>query len=80
MCSGHLGSRMNMKGCDMKIELQRRDLKTRAWNVVARFEYGSHAMEAARALSEANGVWRVVDHRWPDEKPMTILYEDGRAH
>jgi hypothetical protein len=45
---------------------------------VATFEFGSHAMEAARALSEADGwEWRVSDTRWDD--PLVIIYKEGMA-
>jgi hypothetical protein len=68
------------EGVIMKIELQQKDTQVHKWHVVARFEYGAHAMEAGRALSEADGrLYRVVDHRWPHETPMVILYEDGKA-
>ena len=33
----------------MQINLDRRDNDTHKWDTVARFEYGIHAMEAARA-------------------------------
>jgi hypothetical protein len=62
----------------MQINLERRDNETRRWDKVATFEFGSHAMEAARALSEADGwEWRVIDTRWDD--PMVIIYKEGMA-
>ena len=63
----------------MKIELELKDDVTHRWWLVARFEYGAHAMEAARALSEHGGLFRVVDPRWNEELPMKIVYEDGVA-
>jgi hypothetical protein len=64
----------------MNVDLEMRDRVTHKWWTVARFEYGSHAMEAARALSEADGcVYRVLDRRWPDEDVESIIYEDGKA-
>ena len=37
-------------------------------------------MEAARALSEADGqTYRVLDKRWPEEQVEAILYKDGVA-
>jgi hypothetical protein len=62
----------------MQINLERRDNETMRWDKVATFEFGSHAMEAARALSEADGwEWRVVDTRWDD--PLVIIYKGGVA-
>ena len=64
----------------MKIELELKDDVTHRWWLVARFEYGAHAMEAARALSEADGcLYRVTDKRWPEEQREAILYKDGVA-
>lgn len=63
----------------MQINLERRDNETRRWDTVATFEFGSHAMEAARALSEADGwEWRVVDNRW-SIGPIVIIYKEGIA-
>ena len=64
----------------MKVELEMRDTVTHKWWPVARFEYGIHAMEAARVFSEADGcVYRVIDRRWPEENVEAILYEKGVA-
>ena len=63
----------------MQINLERRDNETRRWDTVATFEFGSHAMEAARALSEADEwEWRVVDDRW-SEGPIVLIYKEGIA-
>lgn len=63
----------------MLIHLDQRDSETRRWDTVARFEYGIHAMEAARTLSEA-GIcdWRVADYRH-ESGPLVIIYKDGKA-
>lgn len=64
----------------MKVEVEMRDTVTHKWWPVAKFEYGAHAMEAARALSEADGcVYRVLDKRWPEEQIEAIIYEKGVA-
>lgn len=64
----------------MKIEVEQKDRELHKWWPVARFEYGAHAMEAARALSEADGLtYRVLDRRWPDEEPQAIIYDAGVA-
>lgn len=64
----------------MKIDLEMKDTIQHRWWLVARFEYGIHAMEAARALSEADGgLYRVLDKRWPEENVEAILYENGVA-
>lgn len=65
----------------MKIEVEQKDREFHKWWPVARFEYGAHAMEAARALSESDGgTYRVIDRRWPDDEPMAaIIYKDGKA-
>jgi hypothetical protein len=63
----------------MQINLERRDNETRRWDTVATFEFGSHAMEAARALSETEEwEWRVVDNRW-SEGPIVLIYKEGIA-
>lgn len=47
---------------------------------VARFEYGSHAMWAARFLSlEDDRLWTVTDKR-ERESPTVIVYRDGKAY
>jgi hypothetical protein len=64
-------------GLDVHLEV--RDPMLRRWRLAAKFEYGIHAMEAARALSEADTrEWRVVDTRWK-EGPMIITYTKGTA-
>jgi len=64
---------------DMEVFLEVRDELTHRWRPAGRFEYGIHAMEAARALSEADTrAWRVVDNRW-GEIPLTITYTKGEA-
>jgi hypothetical protein len=64
-------------GLDVRLEV--RDVETHRWRLAAKFEYGIHAMEAARALSEADTrEWRVVDTRWK-EGPMIITYTKGEA-
>jgi len=64
---------------DMEIFLEVRDELTHRWKLTAKFEYGIHAMEAARALSESDTrAWRVVDTRWK-EGPMLITYTKGEA-
>lgn len=46
---------------------------------VARFEYGSHAMWAARLLSlEDDRLWTVIDER--DSEIVTIEYRNGKAY
>lgn len=63
----------------MQINLDQRDTETRKWDTVARFEYGIHAMEAARTLSEGTGrEWRVVDNRH-EGGPLVMIYQDGKA-
>lgn len=63
----------------MEILLDVRSRETRQWDTVARFEYGIHAMEAARAMSEADDRdWRVVDPRHGGD-PLTIIYTRGAA-
>lgn len=63
----------------MLIHLDQRDSQTRHWDTVARFEYGIHAMEAARTLSEGTGrEWRVVDNRF-EEGALVVTYKDGAA-
>jgi hypothetical protein len=64
---------------DMEVHLEVRDQLTHRWTQTAKFEYGIHAMEAARALSMADTrEWRVVDNRW-GEIPITITYSKGEA-
>ena len=70
---------LNPSNYAMLITLQVRDRETHKWDVVARFEYGIHAMEAARTLSEGDTRdWRIVDNRF-DDGPMTIVYKEGVA-
>jgi hypothetical protein len=46
---------------------------------VARFEYGSHAMWAAMALSkESDALWTVIDER--ESEVTTIEYRNGKAY
>ena len=64
---------------DMEVILEVRDQLTHRWRPTAKFEYGIHAMEAARALSVSDTrAWRVVDNRWA-EGPITITYTKGEA-
>ena len=64
---------------DMEVTLEVRDQLTHRWRSAAKFEYGIHAMEAARALSVSDfRSWRVVDNRWA-EGPITITYTKGEA-
>lgn len=64
----------------MKVEIEVKDNVCHKWWLVAKFELGSLAMEAARALSEADGgTYRVLDKRWPDEQVEAIIYEKGIA-
>ena len=64
-------------GLDVRLEV--RDEQNHRWRLAANFEYGIHAMEAARGLSEADTrAWRVVDTRW-EEGPMIITYTKGTA-
>ena len=64
---------------NMEVHLEVRDKITHKWRPAGRFEYGIHAMEAARALSESDTrPWRVVDNRW-GETPITIVYTNGTA-
>ena len=64
---------------DMEVHLEVRDEQNHRWRLAAKFEYGIHAMEAARALSESDTrAWRVVDTRWK-EGPMIITYTKGTA-
>ena len=64
---------------DMEVILEVRDQLEHRWRLAARFEYGIHAMEAARALSESDTrPWRVVDTRWA-EGPMILTYTKGEA-
>jgi len=47
---------------------------------VARFEYGSHAMWAARWLSlEDDRLWTVIDER-EGHSPTVIEYRNGKAY
>lgn len=47
---------------------------------VARFEYGSHAMWAARWLSlEDDRLWTVIDDR-EGQSPTVIEYRNGKAY
>ena len=63
----------------MLIRLEVRDEQNHRWRLAANFEYGIHAMEAARALSESDTrPWRVVDTRW-EEGPMILTYTKGTA-
>ena len=63
----------------MQINLDRRDNETHRWDTVARFEYGIHAMETARALSEVEGwEYRIVDNRHEGD-PLVIIYKEGKA-
>jgi hypothetical protein len=63
----------------VQINLERRDNETRRWDTVATFKFGIYAMEAAKALSEADEwEWRVVDNRW-SEGPIVIIYKEGIA-
>ena len=46
---------------------------------VARFEYGSHAMWAAMALSkEDDRLWTVIDER--TSEVIVVGYRNGRAY
>ena len=64
----------------MKIEVEVKDTIQHRWWLVAKFEYGIHAMEAARVFSEGDGrTYRVLDNRWPEEQREAILYKDGVA-
>lgn len=64
----------------MRVQIDIKDTTYHRWYPVAKFEYGAQAMEAARALSEADGrTYRVVDYRWPDSVGETIIYENGIA-
>lgn len=46
---------------------------------IARFEYGSHAMWAALALSkEDDRLWTVIDER--NSEVTTIEYRNGKAY
>ena len=48
---------------------------------VARFEYGSHAMWAARWLSlEDDRLWTVRDERAGQSGPTVIEYRNGKAY
>jgi hypothetical protein len=68
------------KGYQMKVEVEMKDTVCHKWWLVAKFDLGTHAMEAARALSEADGgVYRVLDKRWPDDGVEAIVYEAGVA-
>jgi hypothetical protein len=47
--------------------------------VVARFEYGSHAMWAAMTLSkEDDRLWTVIDER--DSESTVIEYRNGKGY
>ncbi len=47
---------------------------------VARFEYGAHAMWAARWLSlEDDRLWTVIDDR-EEQSPTVIEYRNGKAY
>lgn len=64
----------------MKVRIDIKDTTYHRWYPVAVFEFGTQAMEAARALSEADGrTYRVVDSRWPDEEDGVIIYDKGIA-
>lgn len=64
----------------MKVRIDIKDATYHRWYAVAMFEHGTQAMEAARALSEADGrTYRVVDGRWPDEDDGVIIYDKGIA-
>lgn len=64
---------------EMLVHLEVRDQLEHRWRPAGKFEYGIHAMEAARALSESDTrAWRVVDTRWK-EGPMLITYTKGEA-
>ena len=64
----------------MKVRIDIKDTTYHRWYPVAVFEFGTQAMEAARALSEADGrTYRVIDYRWPDSVGETIIYENGIA-
>ena len=63
----------------MEVILEVREQLGDRWRPAAKFEYGIHAMEAARALSVSDlRSWRVVDNRW-EEGPMIITYTRGEA-
>lgn len=48
---------------------------------VARFEYGIHAMWAARALSmEDDRLWTVIDERDSQSAPTVIEYRNGKGY
>ena len=66
---------------DMKVDLERKCKVTHRWFPVARFELGLDAMDTAEALSKADGyLYRVVDHRWPDEpQPAVTLFKAGEC-
>lgn len=66
----------------MKVQIDIKDATYHRWYPVAVFEHGTQAMEAARALSVADGrIYRVIDTRWGDENEEgAILYEDGVAY
>lgn len=64
---------------DTKVLLERRCSATRLWHIVARFELGIDALDAAMALSKLDGgEYRVFDNRWPDEgEPLITIYTAG---
>ena len=48
---------------------------TGLWSTVARFELGSPALDAAKALSKLDGCeYRVTDNRWPDHSAPVVAH------
>jgi hypothetical protein len=62
----------------MNIDLEAKCTATHQWVLIAQFNLGIEALDAARALSTLNRYpYRVIDRRWPDEGVTTTVVENG---
>ena len=62
----------------MDIDLEAKCTATHQWVLIAQFRLAIEALDTARALSKLNGyAYRTIDRRWPEEKLLTIVVEDG---
>lgn len=66
----------------MRIDLEQKCGATHRWELMARFVYCAHAVEAAIALSALDGsIYRVIDKRWPEDpaSPWVSIFTNGEV-